>query len=279
MNSILAPTVLLVITVVLAIVLVPRFRLGLPPFRTEIDRLIDLGFSPAVVVFTFVSALVVAHGLAIALASLKHQYGMALGIVLLAWIGSGRGLKMTIKFRERLLRNQISSAAMVMSGASRAGMAPAVALARAAADSSTPLAPQLLRICRDYDRGATLRSAMLARAERLNLDAFTLFTTAITVTLECGGRLEESLDRISESVGDQQRLNDKLDAATSSSRTALTLMAMFPFGFTAFMYQLDAAGFNAISQTLAGQLGICGVLLIIYFALRWGTVILDRVGT
>jgi Flp pilus assembly protein TadB len=103
-------------------------------------------------------------------------------------------------------------------------------------------------------------------------------TTAVDINLECGGRLDEALCQIAENICDQQRLEDKLDAATASGRHALLLMALFPVGFTAFLYRLDPGGFDAISASTTGQIGIGGSLLIIYLAVRWGMAILDRVG-
>ena len=276
-NSI--PTVLCVITAILAIGLVTTVRARVPvPFAAQITRLVSLGFVPQVVWSIVVACLVTGHLMALSLGVGKRQFGMAIAVLILAWVGTGRGLQLAITSRERRLRNQIASASLVMSAAVRAGMAPAMSLARAAMETPAPLSQQLKRVVLDYERGATLRTAMMTSANRLNLEVFTLLLTAIRVSLEYGGRLDEALDRISESICDQQRLEDKLQAATSSGRHALAMLAIFPFGFTAFFYQLNPAGFEALSSSVTGQLVIGGALLLVYLATRWGAAILDRIG-
>lgn len=280
MSMIAAPTWLVAITTILIVGFFPSLaRIDGPlPFRERVDRLAVLGFDPRAVWSAILTFFVAAWGAATFLAFFKGQFAIAAAVVLFAWAGVGWGLNMGIKQRESKLRNQLAEVAIVMSGAVRAGMAPAMALARSAAAAPVPLSPILHRIVQDYERGAPLRSAMKAAGDRLELDAFTLLITAVRVTLERGGRLDEALDQIADSICDQQRLEDKLEAATAGGRNALLLMAIFPFGFSAFSYQLDPGGYDVIFASFSGQLGVCGLLLLIYLALRWGKAILDRVG-
>jgi tight adherence protein B len=76
--------------------------------------------------------------------------------------------------------------------------------------------------------------AMSVVRHRLELDAMNLLTAAIDVTIRRGGRFDEALERISDSIHDQQRLEDTLHALTASGRSAMVVLGIFPFAFAAF---------------------------------------------
>jgi len=273
-----APSILVAITTVLLVAFFPNVVCRFPfPFQARIQRLQELGIDRFWTCSIVITLLIASAGMVAWLGIVRGQYVIAAAVVPLVWAALGWGLGECVVRRERLLRNQLAEVAIVMSGAVRAGMTPALSLARSAADAPAPLAAVLQRIVRDYERGVPLRAAMKAAGDRLALDSFTLMVTAINVTLELGGRLDEALDRIADSINNQQRLEDKLSAATASGRSALLLMAVFPFAFSAFSYQLDPGGYEVITASFAGQLGIGCMLLMVYLALRWGKAILDQV--
>jgi len=273
------PTLLAAITgVLIASCLLSITPRGIVLYKKKLHRLESLGFDRAIVVFCLMVFMVGSAAIIMYLAINKTQPVIATALVILAYYSMGWLLAILIQQRERTLRNQLADLGVVMSGAVRANLTPALAFEHAVTESSRPLSKLMSRVMEDYHRGVPLKSTLSAVSTRLDLDAFMLFTTAVGVTLERGGRLDEALDRISESIRDQCRLENKLDALTASGRNALVMLALFPFGFAAFFYHLDPSGYDVIFSTPWGQLVIVTSLAIVFLSVRWGKAILDKVG-
>jgi tight adherence protein B len=183
-------------------------------------------------------------------------------------------LQYLIDRRRKILRDQLVGATVAMANACRAGLSLAQALETVSKEVSDPLATELGRIVRDYHHGRPLSDAIAETKERLQLDSFTLFASAILVSLERGGRVTEALERISESLQETQRLERKLDADTASGKSVVWILAAFPFLFLFGFFFLYREGTALVFQTLLGQFVLLVVIGIVYVAVRWSLRIL-----
>ncbi|MEM8945557.1 MAG: type II secretion system F family protein [Planctomycetota bacterium] len=247
-------------------------------FTGQLARMTCLGFDPVTVCLGLFTTLVAGVAICAYLAVNQDQPIIAAAFGVVIYMGVSWSLAFMIQRRERTLRNQLADLAAVMSGATRANMSPPAALDHALRESSMPLTGLMTRVVDDYERNIDLPRSLTALGARLDLDALNLFTTAVSVTLDLGGRLEVALERIAESIRDQQRLEDKLEALTANGRNALVLLAMFPFAFAGFFYFIDPTGFDLVLASTYGQIGVGLGLGLVYLSVRWGKAILDRVG-
>ena len=78
----------------------------------------------------------------------------------------------------------------------RAGLSLAQGLETVGKETSEPLAAEIRRVVREYKHGRPLAEALRAAKDRLNIDSFTLFASAVLVSLERGGRITDALERI-----------------------------------------------------------------------------------
>ncbi len=204
-------------------------------------------------------------------------YNVAVGAVLtFLWYRIPRHvLDWLIQRRSRLLRDQIVTVAGGLANTTRAGLTLHQGLQEVLRDAPEPLAGELRRITADYRRGRPLKDALEAVRQRLQLEPFTLFATAIQVCLERGGRVNEALDRISASLRDNQRLERKMEADTASGRYAVLILAAFPFLFLGMMYMLDGQAVQLLFMRLAGQIVMACVLLLVYAGSRWALRIME----
>ncbi|QGJ70684.1 Hypothetical protein PBC10988_23820 [Planctomycetales bacterium 10988] len=174
-----------------------------------------------------------------------------------------------IEHRQTLLRDQMVGASITMANACRAGLALAQGLQTVAEEAPEPLATEFHRIVYQYESGLTLKETLVEAKERLDLDSFTLFVSAVLVCLERGGRITEALERISESLQENQRLERKLDSATAAGRKVMVVLAVFPVGFLGLFYLIFPEGTGMLFTTILGQVVLTAVIGIVYLSIRW----------
>lgn len=184
-------------------------------------------------------------------------------------------LQFQVEKRKVLLRDQMVGATVALANASRAGLSLAQGLATIGAETPEPLAGEIRRISNEYERGRPLQEAIETTRRRLNLDAFTLFASAIQVSLERGGKITEALERISHSLQENQRLERKLAADTESGRQVVVILALFPLVFLGGFYLLDPHGVGMLFSTLIGQGVLVFIGLLVYASVRWSIRILN----
>lgn len=183
-------------------------------------------------------------------------------------------LQSLIAQRTFLLRDQMVSAVTGLANATRAGLSLAQGIENVAAETPEPLAAELNRIVRDYQGGRPLAATLKDARDRLQQDGFTLFASALLVSLERGGRITDALERIGHSLQENQRLERKLQSETESGRKVVVILAIFPVVFLGLFYFLNPEGTALLFTTLLGQLVLLVVIGMVYFAVQWARRIL-----
>lgn len=189
-----------------------------------------------------------------------------------------RLLPLTLKARIRrqriLLRDQMVAATVNLANATRAGLAIPQGLESIIPETPQPLQFEFRRIVGEFHRGRPFADSLRDSQKRLNLEAFTLFTMAILVSMERGGRITDSLDRIGQSLLESQRLERKREADTASGRRVVAILAATPPGFLALFSLLDFESMNVIFTTVLGQFILGVVAVLDYISVRWARSIL-----
>jgi tight adherence protein B len=173
-------------------------------------------------------------------------------------------LNMLAQRKRILLRDQMATAGVALANTARAGLSLAQGLESIIPETPEPLATELRQIVNEYHMGRPLPEALTAAKDRLDLDGFTLFVSAILACLEQGGRVTDALDGISRSLQENQRLERKLEADTASGRKVVAILAAFPALFLAGFALVDPEGTSLIFTTLVGQLVLLAVVALIY---------------
>lgn len=173
-----------------------------------------------------------------------------------------------VSARTRLLRDQMVSATGCLASNTEAGNSLAQGLEAVARETPQPLARQFRRIVADYGHGCRLTDAILTARERLQLEPFSLFASAIQVTLARGGRINQALARISHSLREGQRLERKLQSETAAGKRVVQLLAIFPFGFLILLYGLAPQSVALLFTTLPGQFVLAMCILTEYASIR-----------
>ncbi len=199
---------------------------------------------------------------------------VALAAVYMVYVAPRIILDFMIRRRRAQLRDQLVTATIALSNTSRAGLSLPQGLETVAKETPEPLAAELRRIVHEYKHGRPLPEALRAAKDRLRIDSFTLFSSALLVSLERGGRITEALERISHSLQEIQRIERKLEVDTASGTKVVYLLTAFPLFFLALSYFTNPTGTATVFQSLLGQVILLVVIALAYFSFRWSQRIL-----
>jgi tight adherence protein B len=200
---------------------------------------------------------------------------IALAAVYLVYVSPRIILEFMIRKRRAVLRDQMVTATVALANTSRAGLSLAQGLESIGNETPEPLAAELRRIVHEYRHGRPLAEAIRATKERLKIESFTLFSAAILVCLERGGRITDALDRISHSLQELQRIERKLEVDTASGTKVVYILTVFPLIFLGISYVTNPEGTETLMHSIWGQLIMLLVIALTYFSFRWSQKILS----
>jgi Flp pilus assembly protein TadB len=172
------------------------------------------------------------------------------------------------------IEDQLADAMVTLANAVRAGLSLPQSLEILAAQCPKPINAEFHQIVAEYNLGKPLDRSMVEAKERLKSENFALFTAAMMASHESGGRLNETVERIANSVLELQRLDRKVQAETAQARKSAVYMAMAPAFILFVYYFVDPINTSLLFTTFVGQimLGIAVVFNILaYF---WARLIL-----
>lgn len=197
---------------------------------------------------------------------------VAIGLV---FVAPKHILQYLIIRRRTLLRDQLVPATQGLANAVQAGLTLQQGLAEVNRDTPIPLKQEFSRILADYQRGRPLADAIEEVRTRLALESFTLFATAVQTALQRGGRVNEALVRISNSLREHQRIERKMEADTAAGRREVFILSLFPAVFGGMMYLMDANYTSLLIESMAGQCVLVVVIGLVYFGARWALKLMD----
>lgn len=187
-------------------------------------------------------------------------------------------VRQSILRRRVLLRDQLVAGSTALANATRAGLALPQGVEAILPETPVPLADEFRRVHNEYLGGRPFAECLREAQLRLNLDAFTLFSAALLVCIERGGKVTEALDRISESLQENQRLERKLEADTASGQMVINILALCPAGFLGLFLLMTPESTSLLFTELLGQLILLVVCVLVYAAVSWARSILKLDG-
>jgi len=184
-------------------------------------------------------------------------------------------LRQLAERRRLLIEDQLADAMVALSSAIKAGLALAQALEILARQCPRPICQEFQQIVGEYQLGKDLQDCLTEAKQRLRSENFALFAAAMEASRESGGRLNETVERIANSVRELQRLERKVQSETAQARTSSLYMALAPAVILVMNYFIDPVHTRMLFTEVPGQLILClaGALnLVAYF---WARAILS----
>ena len=177
--------------------------------------------------------------------------------------------------RRQKIEDQLADAMVMFSNGVRAGLSLPQSLELLAQECPKPIRQEFQQIVGEYNLGKPLERTMTEAKERLKSENFLLFAAALLASREAGGKLNETVERISKSVLELQRLERKVIAETAQARKSAIYMSVAPgFILTVYVY-LDPENTRLLFVTLPGQIMLTVCVLLNLGAYFWSLKILS----
>ena len=173
------------------------------------------------------------------------------------------------------IEDQLADAMVTLANAVRAGLSLAQSLEILAAQCPQPINAEFHQIVAEHKLGKPLEQTLREAKERLKSENFALFAAALLASHESGGRLNETVQRIAQSVLELQRLERKVMSETAQARKSAVYMAMAPALILVVYYFVDPGNTTLLFTTIVGQIMLATALALNVIAYLWARVILN----
>ncbi len=179
------------------------------------------------------------------------------------------------KRRRRKIDEQLPTAISALANCIQAGFTLVQGIQRVAETSPNPVRQEFRIIANRYHHGADLQAAIEDARQRLQLPNFTLFSSAMLVNREMGGKVGRTLDRIAQSLESVDRMRCRLRAATSGGRTTIKFLAVAPVVILGIVNFMDPEGVKMVFTEPLGQIVLLVALLIASAGVYWAHTIVN----
>jgi tight adherence protein B len=182
--------------------------------------------------------------------------------------------RMAQRHRQRI-EDQLADAMVTMANAVKAGLSLAQAMEILAAQCPKPINAEFYQIVAEYKLGKPLERTLREAKERLQSENFALFAAALLASHESGGRLNETIERIAQSVLELQRLERKVMSETAQARKSAVYMAMVPFVILVVYFFVDPDNTTLLFKERVGQMLLALAVVLNVVAYFWARAILN----
>lgn len=184
-------------------------------------------------------------------------------------------LKRMATRRRQKIEEQLAGSMSTLSGAIRAGLSLAQSLEILADQSPQPIQIEFQHMIGQYKMGKTLQETLTEAKERLHSENFSMFAAAMLASRESGGKLNETVERIAQSVREFQRLERKIQADTAHARKSAVYMALAPPIILLVYFFVDPLNTMRLFTTVPGQLMLSVAIVLDVAAWLWARSILS----
>jgi len=182
--------------------------------------------------------------------------------------------RMALKRREKI-EDQLADAMVMFSAGIRAGLSLAQALDLLAMECPKPIRQEFSQIINEYKMGKPMERTLREAKERLRSENFALFAAALLASRESGGRLNDTVERISRSVLEMQRLERKMQTETAQARKSAIYMAVVPLFVLVVYFFVDPVNSRLLFVTTLGQIVLAVAAILNLVAYFWAVRILN----
>ena len=173
------------------------------------------------------------------------------------------------------IEDQLADAMVTLANAVRAGLSLAQSLEILAAQCPKPINAEFYQIVAEYKLGKTLERTLTEAKGRLRSENFALFAAALLASHESGGRLNETVERIAQSVLELQRIERKVMSETAQARKSAVYMALAPAFILVAYFFVDPENTRMLFTEIIGQLLLATAVVLNVVAYLWARVILS----
>jgi tight adherence protein B len=184
-------------------------------------------------------------------------------------------LKLLREQRLRKIEAQLLTGIAMLSSGVRAGLNMVQAMEMLAREGPTPLRQEFAHLVREYEYGLPLEDAMNNAVARIGSGDFALLVAAMMTHRERGGNLGETLDRISASLREIQRLDARVKTLTAQGRANARFLSILVLLVLVILFAFDSDSMGMVLKDDIGKLILGGIALLMGLGFLWIRKIVD----
>jgi tight adherence protein B len=193
----------------------------------------------------------------------------ALIAMALAALLPGRVLKSLRRRRVAKLEDQLVPAVQSLAAGVRAGLNLVQAMELIARDNPNPIRQEFAHLLREYEYGMPLDRAMSNAAERIGSGDFRLLFSALLTHRQRGGNLGQTLDKITKSIREIQRLEKRVQTLTAQGRATARWLGVMPLVVGGILFVIESSYIYTLLTDPVGKAIILGVGLLNLVGFLW----------
>jgi tight adherence protein B len=158
-----------------------------------------------------------------------------------------------VKARRTALELQASDVMAAFSATIKSGMTLEESITEIATKMRAPISQEFALIKERIDGGETIVAALRAADARLGLPRLSLIFQTIIVGQERGGKLAALMDRLSDSIREIHRVEERVKTETSGLLLSARIMVFLPFVICGFLYMAAPDQIGVLFTTIVGN--------------------------
>ncbi|WP_150293559.1 type II secretion system F family protein [Sphingobium estronivorans] len=171
-------------------------------------------------------------------------------------------LKRMAEKRRTRMEQQFPVALDIFTRSLRAGHPIAAAIQLITEEMVDPIGSEFGLVSDEVAYGADLSDALLAMAERWDLEDMRMFVVSISVQNETGGNLAEILENLSKVIRDRASMYMKVRALSSEGRMTGLMLTALPVLAFSVLFIINPAFYLDVAQDPIFMIGFPGLLLL-----------------
>jgi tight adherence protein B len=194
-------------------------------------------------------------------------YSVAIGLIL-ALLGAELEAYLAQRKTTRI-EMQLADAIDLMIGALGAGTGLTSAMAAAIEETRQPLQGQLEDVLGRIRLGDEPRLVFGGLAERVPLETFTLFASALAVHWEVGGSLTPTLAMVGRTIRDRIEIGRRIQSNTAQSQLSTVFIMLLTYFIAAIVWRNNPSQMEAFVGTEMGSLFVAGSIVMQAAGIVW----------
>ncbi len=167
------------------------------------------------------------------------------------------------------IETQLADAIDLMVAALGAGAGVADALENATRESRRPLRPQLEDVVGRIRFGDDPRTVYRGLSERVPLETFLLFASALSVQAETGGSLAPTLASVGRTIRDRIEIARRIRTNSAQSQASTVAVTALTYFIALIVWRTNPEQMHAFLATSIGQWVIAGTIFLQAIGLVW----------
>jgi tight adherence protein B len=167
------------------------------------------------------------------------------------------------------IETQLADAIDLMIGALGAGTGVSNALAAAAEETKSPLRGQLDDVLGRIRLGDDPQQVFRSLAERVPLETFTLFSSALAVNWEVGGSLTPTLAMVGRTIRDRIEIGRRIQSNIAQSQLSTVFILLLTYFIAAIVWRNNPGQMASFVGTQIGSYFVAGSMVLQCAGIVW----------